>query len=52
MEEAILEVARLMAVAARTAPKAAGKDFLNITILQGEEVRKLGEAMIRYGEET
>lgn len=52
MEEAILEVARLMAVAARTAPKAVGKDFLNITILQGEEVRKLGEAMIRYGEET
>lgn len=51
VREAILEVARLMAVAAKTAPKAVGKDFVTIQILEGEEVRRLGEAMVRYGEE-
>lgn len=52
MKEAILEVARLMVVAAKTAPKAGGKDFVTVGILEGEDVRKLGEAMVRYGEES
>jgi len=52
VREAILEVARLMVIAAKTAPKAVGKDFVTVTILEGEAVQKLGEAMIRYGEES
>jgi len=43
-------VADLMAVAARTAPKAAGQDFVVVKVLEGEELRRLGEAMIAYGE--
>jgi uncharacterized ferredoxin-like protein len=45
-------VAELMAVAARTAPKSAGHDFVATSILLGDDVRMLGEAMIAYGERT
>ena len=45
-------VTELMEVAARTAPKSVGQDFVVTSILLGEEVRKLGEAMIAYGERT
>jgi uncharacterized ferredoxin-like protein len=50
--EAIQVVAQLMDVAARTAPKSAGQDFVVTRILLGEEVQKLGKAMIAYGEKT
>lgn len=39
----------LMALSARTAPKSAGRDFIEIKVLVGGEVKKLGEAMIKYG---
>jgi uncharacterized ferredoxin-like protein len=42
----------MMALSARTAPKSAGKDFVEIKILYGEEVRSLGEEMIKYGIES
>ncbi len=45
-------VTELMAIAARTAPKSAGQDFVVTGTLLGDEVRKLGEAMIAYGERT
>jgi len=41
-----------MAVAARTAPKAAGQDFVVVDIIEGEELQQLGEAMIAYGERS
>lgn len=50
--KAVEAVAGFMALAARTAPKAVGKDFLEISILQGEELGKLGEEMRKYGEES
>ncbi len=43
-------VADLMAISARTAPKAVGQDFLVIKVVEGEDLRRLGEAMIAYGE--
>lgn len=43
-------VADLMAISARTAPKAVGQDFLAIRVVEGEDLRRLGEAMIAYGE--
>lgn len=43
-------VADLMAISARTAPKAVGQDFLAIKVVDGEDLRRLGEAMIAYGE--
>jgi uncharacterized ferredoxin-like protein len=45
-------VAELMAISARTAPKAAGKDFVVIEIVAGDDLKRLGEAMIDYGERT
>lgn len=45
-------VAELMTIAARTAPKAAGKDFVVIEIVEGEDLQRLGEAMFAFGERT
>ncbi len=45
-------VAELTSISARTAPKAVGQDFLAIQIVEGEELRRLGEEMIAYGERT
>ncbi len=45
-------VADLMAVAARTAPKAAGKDFVVICIIEGDELKQLGQQMCEYGRRT
>ncbi|MCS7178971.1 MAG: DUF2148 domain-containing protein [Anaerolineae bacterium] len=45
-------IAELMAISARTAPKAVGQDFLTIQIIEGENLRRLGEEMIAYGERT
>lgn len=45
-------IAELMAVAARTAPKAAGQDFVKIEIVEGETLAKLADAMIAYGTNT
>jgi len=43
-------VADLMAIAARTAPKTAGKDFVVIRVIEGADVQALGEAMTGYGQ--
>lgn len=43
-------VAELMAISARTAPKAAGRDFVVVEIVEGEDLKQLGEAMIAFGE--
>jgi uncharacterized ferredoxin-like protein len=45
-------VAELMCIAARTAPKSAGQDFVVTQILEGADCWKLGEAMIRFGQRT
>lgn len=45
-------VAELMALAARTAPKSAGEDFVVVALVEGEAVRRLGHAMIEYGRRT
>lgn len=49
--DGIFTVAELMALAARTAPKAAGRDFIELKILSGEDLEKLADEMVRYGEE-
>ena len=48
--EGLKTVAQLMAIAARTAPKSRGDDYLEIKIIEGEEVKKLGREMLRFGE--
>ena len=47
--EVVLCVARLMVAAARTAPKAGGRDNIKTLILTGEEKDKLADAMLRMG---
>ncbi len=50
-ERAIEIVGELMAISARTAPKAAGKDSLEIILVTGEDKKKLAELMRKMAEE-
>lgn len=50
MEKYMQTIAGMMAVAARTAPKAKGEDFLEIKILDKAELDRLADEMIKYGE--
>ena len=45
-------VAELMAISARTAPKAAGQDFVVTKIIEGEDLKRLAEKMFEFGERT
>jgi uncharacterized ferredoxin-like protein len=51
MSDAVRTVAELMELAARTAPKAAGKDFIEIKTLYGDDLRRVGEEMLKLAEE-
>ena len=51
-EEGLLEVARKMCIAARTAPKAKGRDNLLTLTLTGGEKDAVAAEMQRIGEET
>jgi uncharacterized ferredoxin-like protein len=48
----LLEVARMMELAARTAPKAKGEDFVKIATLSGPAIGKLADAMLHFGKIT
>lgn len=50
-EDALMIVAKLMELSARTAPKAVGKDFIETRIVSGAEKDALGIEMIRIGAE-
>jgi uncharacterized ferredoxin-like protein len=52
MDKIIETVAGLMALSARTAPKAIGQDYLEIKILTGEEIGALADEMFLYGKES
>ena len=49
--DAVKSVAGLMAIAARTAPKAVGLDSIHIEVLTGKEQEKLANQMIKIGKE-
>jgi len=50
--DAMQIIAHLLAISARTAPKSAGQDFVTIKILQGDDIPKLAQGMIEFGENT
>lgn len=53
MKEASLMAAQLMAASMRTAPKAGGKDFLEIVIVDDETVlRRISEKMAEYAPDS
>lgn len=52
MEKAVIAVGELMALAARTAPKASGLDYIEIELIKGDDLKRLSEAMRAYGVES
>lgn len=48
----LLEVARLMELAARTAPKSKGQDYVEIMTISGESIKKFAESMVNFGVRT
>lgn len=50
--EATELVAHLMAIAATTAPKTKGENFIAVKVLSGQQVQELGGAMIAFGKKT
>ncbi len=52
MDKQMQEIAGMMAVAARTAPKSKGEDFVEIRVLSGDKVAALADAMVKYGKES
>jgi uncharacterized ferredoxin-like protein len=51
IEQAVVHVGRMMALSARTAPKGVGQDHLEIRLMSGEDVDRLGRAMVKKGED-
>ncbi|UCF07167.1 MAG: hypothetical protein JSW28_05790 [Thermoplasmata archaeon] len=51
MQEAVDTVAHLMAIAATTAPKGKGEDFLELKVLVGEDKDNIAEDMIKIAGE-
>ena len=51
LKDTVRVVADLMAVAARTAPKAAGEDFIEVSVLSDSDRIALGNDMIQIGKE-
>ncbi len=52
MEDYLKTVLDLMLISVKTAPKGVGKDFLDAKIVEGDELKRIGEAMIKYGTEN
>ncbi len=49
---AIETVVDLMTIAARTAPKAAGQDFVVVKVIEGQDLKCLADEMVKYGVKT
>ena len=45
-------VAQLMAISAITAPKSKGENFVQTKVLQGDVLKELADAMIKFGKKT
>jgi len=52
LKQAILHAAELMAISARTAPKARGMDAVDVRVVKEEDLERLAEEMERVASET
>ncbi|MBI5360894.1 MAG: hypothetical protein HZA48_09975 [Planctomycetes bacterium] len=52
MKNYLKTIAEMMAVAAQTAPKALGRNFIKIEIIDGNALNKLADEMAAYGVKT
>jgi uncharacterized ferredoxin-like protein len=50
LDNAILQAAAMMELAARTAPKTKGEDFVRTMIVSGDRFRELAADMVKFGE--
>jgi uncharacterized ferredoxin-like protein len=50
-EQGIRAAAEMMAISARTAPKAKGEDLIELKILYGKDMEDLGKAMVKFAED-
>ncbi|MHB8126916.1 MAG: ferredoxin domain-containing protein [Desulfitobacteriaceae bacterium] len=50
--EIMKTVAELMALSARTAPKAAGQDFVELKVVSGSDLHLIEQEMVKYGVES
>jgi len=50
--QSIQTVTQMMAIAAITAPKAKGENFVAVEVLQGSVLQELSQAMIAFGEQA
>ena len=51
IKEGVRQAAALMEIAARTAPKSRGEDFIELKSVFGQKLKDLADGMIRFGEE-
>jgi uncharacterized ferredoxin-like protein len=51
IDRGVVQVAAMMELAARTAPKSKGQDFIEILTLSGSRLKELAGAMIEFGRE-
>ncbi len=52
LESGVLQVAGMMEIAARTAPKSKGEDYIETLTLTGDKISELAEAILEFGRET
>lgn len=52
MKEPMKRIAEFMEVSARTAPKAGGIDYVKTKVLSGDDLEKLADEMVEYGEKS
>lgn len=51
LKSAVIQVAGMMEIAARTAPKSRGEDFVGVEIVSGQRLKALANAMLKFGKE-
>jgi len=51
LKKAVIQVAAMMEIAARTAPKSRGEDFVQVKIISGRKLKELVQAMLKFGKE-
>lgn len=51
IDEGIIRVAAMMEIAARTAPKSRGEDFIEVLTITDQQLRELADAMLKFGRE-
>jgi uncharacterized ferredoxin-like protein len=49
IKQSIINIAGMMEVSARTAPKSRGEDFVKIMTILGDDIERLADAMLKYG---